>query len=247
MEFAEYGSKNAPTLIFIHGSCTTAETCYSKVAEALKGNYHCVLCRLDGHYDGSPDFVSLDKEAEQIEEYVQQNRNGSVYALIGLSLGSTICVHLLTRKKLSVSKVFIDGVYVQNKGALYANMCALMCNIGIGYMRKGGKVPDKLIETVFGKGNRSVVDMMYSGTSKITVKNVCRQVYEYKLGNISADGVDIISLRGEYEPIPTASFKLLKEHIPHIREKVIPNCGHAQFLNEQPDKYIRLLTEFLKN
>ena len=43
-------------------------------------------------------------------------------------------------------------------------------------MRKGGKVPDKLIETVFGKGNRSVVDMMYSGTSKITVKNVCRQV-----------------------------------------------------------------------
>ena len=128
-----------------------------------------------------------------------------------MSLGSTICVHLLTRKKLSVSKVFLDGVYVQNKGALYANMCALMCNIGIGYMRKGGKVPDKLIETVFGKGNRSVVDMMYSGTSKITVKNVCRQVYEYKLGNISADGVDIISLRGEYEPIPTASFKLLKE------------------------------------
>lgn len=138
-------------------------------------------------------------------------------------------------------------MYVQNKGALYANMCALMCNIGIDYIRKGGKVPDKLIEMVFGKGNRSVVDMMYSGTSKITVKNVCRQVYEYKLGNISADGVDIISLRGEYEPIPTASFKLLKEHIPHIREKVIPNCGHAQFLNEQPDKYIRLLTEFLKN
>lgn len=246
MEFVEYGSKNAPTLIFIHGSCTTAEICYSKVAEALKDNYHCVLCRLDGHYYGSPDFVSLDKEAEQIEEYVQQSLNGSVYALIGLSLGSTICVHLLTRKKISVSKVFLDGVYVQNKGALYANMCALMCNIGIGYMRKGGKVPDKLIEMVFGKGNRSVVDMMYSGTSKITVKNVCRQVYEYKLGNISADGIDIISLRGEYEPIPTASFKLLKEHIPHIREKIIPNCGHVQFLNEQPDKYIRLLTEFLK-
>lgn len=75
MEFVEYGSKNAPTLIFIHGSCTTAETCYSKVAEALKDNYHCVLCRLDGHYDGSPDFVSLDKEAEQIEEYVQQSLN----------------------------------------------------------------------------------------------------------------------------------------------------------------------------
>ena len=67
------------------------------------------------------------------------------------------------------------------------------------------------------------------------------------ISNFIADGVDIISLRGEYEPIPTASFKLLKEHIPHIREKVIPNCGHAQFLNEQPDKYIRLLTEFLKN
>ena len=70
MEFVEYGSKNASTLIFIHGSCTTAETCYSKVAEALKDNYHCVLCRLDGHYDSSPDFVSLDKEAEQITVFI---------------------------------------------------------------------------------------------------------------------------------------------------------------------------------
>ena len=33
MEFVEYGSKNAPALIFVHGSCTTAETCYSKVAD----------------------------------------------------------------------------------------------------------------------------------------------------------------------------------------------------------------------
>ena len=126
-------------------------------------------------------------------------------------------------------------------------MCALMCNIGIGYMRKGGKVPDKLIETVFGKGNRSVVDMMYSGTSKITVKNVCRQVYEYKLGNISADGVDIISLRGEYEPIPTASFKLLKEHIPHIREKVIDflNVKYTFFLLSKRDKLVHFFQKFL--
>ena len=124
MEFVEYGSKNAPTLIFIHGSCTTAETCYSKVAEALKDNYHCVLCRLDGHYDGSPDFVSLDKEAEQIEEYVQQSLNDSIYALIGLSLGSTICVHLLTRKKFSVSKVFLDGVCAKQGCSVRQYVCA---------------------------------------------------------------------------------------------------------------------------
>lgn len=246
MEFVEYGSKGSPALIFIHGSCTTAETCYLKVAEALKDDYYCVLCRLDGHYDGSSDFISLDSEAEQIEEYARQKLGGSAYALIGLSLGATICVHLLKRQSFSVNKVFLDGVYVQNKGFLYAQLCYLMCNAGIGYMRKGGRIPDRLIEAVFGKGNRSVVDMMYNGTSKATVRNVCSQVYEYKLGQISADNVDILSVRGEYEPIPKRSYELLRAQLPHIREKVIQGCGHAQFLNEQPDKYITVLTEFLK-
>ena len=246
MEFAAYGDKNSRAIIFVHGSCTTAETCYSKLAETMKNDFYCILCKLDGHYDGSEDFISLTAEAEQIEKYIGDGFGGHVYALIGLSLGSTICVRMLERNRISAEKVILDGACVQNKGRFYADMSAFMCNIGISYIRRGGSIPDKLVEMVFGKGNTSVVSMMYEGSSKATVKNVCKQVYCYKIGSGLSDcGSSVVCIRGEFEPIPKESFRLLSEHLKNIREIIIPNCGHVQYLNEQPQKYLDMLNELL--
>lgn len=246
MDFEVHGNSNYPGVLFIHGSCTTAETCYSEIVKELEKDHCCILCKLDGHYPGAPDFISLDREAEQIESYINTYWGGSLFALAGLSLGATICVHLLSRKKISVDKVFLDGVYVQNKGRLYAKSCGMICNAGISYMKKGGKIPDWLIEKQFGKGNSCIVEMMYHGISRVSVRNVCDQVYEYKLSNdLTADDLQILCLRGEFEPIPKRSFELLREHIPHIRERIIPGCGHAQYLYRNPRDYAVTLREFL--
>ena len=243
MKFTESGSWELPTILFVHGSCTTAEICYSKVVKELSKDHHCVLVHLDGHETGKHNsFVSLDKECEKIERFVKKHYGGDIFGLAGLSLGATICVHLMTRGNIRSEKVLLDGVYCVDVGFVQTWVNIVTCTAGIKYLKMGGKVPDRLVEKIFGKGNTAVVQMLFEGMTAASVKNVCTEVYRYKLRKeISRCSSDILCIRGEYEPIPEKSFALLKEYLPQIREKVIPGCGHSQLLHEHSVEYCSLL------
>ncbi len=248
MRFTESGSRDLPTILFIHGSCTTAEICYSEVVKKLSSSYHCVLVHLDGHEaDKGNSFISLDKEAEKIERFVIKHYSGEIFGLTGLSLGATICVHLMTRGNIRAEKILLDGVYCIDVGSLQTWVNIVTCTIGIKYIKMGGKVPDRLVEKIFGKGNTAVVQMLFDGMTGTSVKNVCTEVYRYRVsGEISECSSEILCIRGEYEPIPEKSFKLLSEHLPQIKEMVIPELGHSQLLHEHSGEYIRLLEDYFQ-
>ena len=65
MRFITMGSETLPTLLFIHGLSATAESCYGTVGRLLQNNWHIVLCELDGHYEESPAFTSIDANANR--------------------------------------------------------------------------------------------------------------------------------------------------------------------------------------
>ena len=246
MRFTGYGSKKLPAILFIHGSCTTAEICYKKIAAALCKKYHCILVHLDGHEpDKTNSFISLEKEAEKIERFVSKHYNGRIYGITGLSLGATICVHLMSRGYIHADKILLDGVYCVDVGLFQTWINILTCISGIKYLKMGGKVPDSHVEKIFGKGNTAVVQMLFNGMSAKSVKSVFTEVYQYRISpDISECDSEILCIRGEYEPIPEKSFMLLKKHLPNIKEKIIPDCGHAQFLHEHSEKYAELLSKF---
>lgn len=232
--------------MFIHGSCTTADICYKSAAAVLSERYHCVLVHLDGHEAGKKNsFISLNLECEKIEHFVHKHYGGKLFGLTGLSLGATICVHLMTRGNITVQKILLDGVYCVDVGFLQTWVNILTCIPGIKYLKMGGNVPDILVEKIFGKGNTSVVKMLFEGMSAASVKNVCTQVYRYRISSgISKCSSDILCIRGEYEPIPEKTFVLLKQYLPHIKELVIPDCGHAQLLHEHGEMYCELADDF---
>ena len=248
MRFTETGSRDLPTILFIHGSCTTAEICYGSVVEALRKKYHCVLVHLDGHEaDKQNSFISLDKEAEKIERFVIKHYGGRIFGITGLSLGATICVHLMTRGKITAEKFLLDGVYCIDVGTFQTWVNIITCTLGIKYLKLGGKVPDRLVEKIFGKGNTAVVQMLFNGMTAASVKNVCTEVYRYRLStDITKCSCEILCIRGEYEPIPKRSFKLLKKYLPQIKETVISGCGHSQLLHEHSREYCELLSDYFQ-
>ena len=69
MRFITMGAEKQPAILFVHGLSATAESCYGEVARRLQGKWHIILCELDGHYPGSPEFESLQRACEEIEEY----------------------------------------------------------------------------------------------------------------------------------------------------------------------------------
>ncbi len=118
MRFINMGSAEFPTLLFIHGLSATAESCYGKVGRSLQDHWHIVLCELDGHYEGSPVFPSIDDECEQIESYVLENHEGRIHGMIGLSLGGTIAVSVLSRGKIQIGKTVLDAAFCVDMGIL---------------------------------------------------------------------------------------------------------------------------------
>ncbi len=246
MRFQDTGAANQPSLLFIHGLSATAESCYGAVASGMEKNWYIILCELDGHYPGSPAFSGVENACEQIESYVQEHFDGKVHGLVGLSLGGTIAISLLRRGKIQVEKTLLDAAFCVDMGVL-RGFYTCVFPAGVARMRDGKYVPGFLIDLLMGKGNRSVIEMLYPGITKETCRNACRDVYAYRIPERMDNVTSSVEFwRGSNEKYPRKSAALLKKVMPDMTERVFPGMGHCQFLHEHPDEYTRLLDAYMK-
>lgn len=72
MIFKEFGNKNMPTIVFIHGGGLSWWS-WKRHIEALKNDYFIVAPIIDGHGEaGDTTFISIQKSAEQVIEYIKR-------------------------------------------------------------------------------------------------------------------------------------------------------------------------------
>lgn len=109
MNFHEFGDKAFPHIILIHGG-GNAWWNYLRQARALSERYHVILPTLDGHGEEyAVPYVSTEKTADELLEYIDTNCGGRVFALCGVSLGGQIVAELLSRRADIAQKAIIDG------------------------------------------------------------------------------------------------------------------------------------------
>ncbi|MGM9631910.1 MAG: alpha/beta fold hydrolase [Eubacteriales bacterium] len=97
MKFEEFGKENALKMIFLHGGGLAPWSFYA-VAQALKEKYHVLIPVLDGHNGADRDFTSIEDNAREIIDFIDENFGGSVYLIGGLSLGAQVLVEMLSQK-----------------------------------------------------------------------------------------------------------------------------------------------------
>ena len=246
MRFITMGSETDPTLLFIHGLSATAESCYGKVGRLLQNNWHIVLCEMDGHYEPSPPFQGIDGECEQIEAYVLENHRGRIHGMIGLSLGGTIAVSILSRSRIQIEKTVLDAAFCVDMGIL-KGCYGWVFPKGVARVRDGKYMPGFVIDLFMGKGNRSMVDMIYPGITVETCRRACREVYSYRISDQLQNTSSAVEFwRGSREPYPAKGARLLKKQFPSMTERVFPNMGHCQFLHEHPAEYAALLDQTMR-
>ncbi len=245
MRFITMGQQENPAILFIPGLSATAESCYGEVGRLLQGDRQIILCELDGHYDGSPSFLSINRECEQIEDYVTEHFQGRQHGMVGLSLGGTIAVSILSRRKIQVKKAVLDAAFCVDMGILKGFFTRTF-PLGVERIREGKYVPGFVIDMLMGKGNRSIVQMLYPGITADNCRNACRDIYSYRISeNLKNTRAAVEFWRGSREPYPKKSAALLKEYIPSMTERIFPDMGHCQFLHEHPQEYAGLLNEYM--
>ena len=109
MIFHEFGDCTLPHIMLIHGG-GNAWWNYLRQACVLARHYHVILPTLDGHGEEcQTPYVSTERTADQLMDYIQQHSGGHLFALCGVSLGGQIVMELLTRKPDLTEKAIIDG------------------------------------------------------------------------------------------------------------------------------------------
>lgn len=246
MIFSTYGDNQLPSLLFLHGMATTAQSCYGRILPYLD-EYHIILCEIDGHSEKEPDlFKSIKAVCEKIEAYVIENLQGKIDGLVGFSMGATIAVELMTRNKIKMDKVILDAAFCVKMGIRSPIYTKLFC-WALNWIKSNHSLPTRMIESVMGKGNYRIVDTFYQNIEIQSVKNACHDVYRYEISNeLSNFKGKTVFWHGSNEYYPKKTAKLLKEYLPNMQVEEFEAMGHGQLLNEHPKEYADKIKHFMK-
>ena len=109
MKFHEFGDKNLPPILLIHGGGSSWWN-YLRQARILSGEYRIILPTLNGHGEEYHlDYVSTEDSALEILDYIKENCGGKVFVIGGVSLGGQIAMELLSIDSEIAEKTIIDG------------------------------------------------------------------------------------------------------------------------------------------
>nr|WP_320024240.1 alpha/beta hydrolase [uncultured Acetobacterium sp.] len=109
MKYYEYGDRNSPSVMLIHGA-GWSYWLYLQEARLLQHKYHVILPVIDGHgEEADVPYTSTEKIAEQLLDYIDDNCDGKLFALSGVSLGGQIAIELLSRRANLAEKAIIES------------------------------------------------------------------------------------------------------------------------------------------
>lgn len=111
MKYLEYGSDQNDTILLLHGGGLSWWN-YREAAEILKGEYHIILPILDGHAGSDRSFTTIEENAEEIIQFIDEKLSGSVLLIGGLSLGGQVLLEMLSKRKNLCSYALVESAAV---------------------------------------------------------------------------------------------------------------------------------------
>ena len=230
MLFNVFGNKENPPVLLLHGMMQDWRSEY-EMLKPLEEHYMLIIPAQDGFYDGCHDFSSFADQARQIEEYVHKNHNGKVFGAYGCSQGGLMLTELLTRNRIDLGTVIMDGCYVAHQGKIAGWVTYKMfCRF-----KNTGKFPALIRLTMRLMGlkedDMGMMDSLYMKASDETIKRNFMENYTYKpRPELSKNETMVHMWCGSKEPDARKSYKILREYLKNYKEEIMNGLGHGDFL-----------------
>jgi pimeloyl-ACP methyl ester carboxylesterase len=234
-----------PTIIILHGG---GLSCWALIGivELLQSDYHVVTPMIDGYGDDfANDFISIEDSAKKLTSYIEQQCNGKVYALCGLSIGAQIVVEAMTQKTdIAEFAVLESALVLPVKGTKTLVLPTIKLFYGLIKMKwfarlqaKTLYVPEALFELYFNDSIR---------ISKQSLINTILSNGTYTLkDNIEKTNAKVLIIAGEKEiNLIKKSAKLLSIKIPNNELSILESMGHGELSMAHPVEYVRMIKEF---
>ena len=97
MRFQAFGSDRRETIVLLHGGGLGWWN-YRDEARLLQSDYHVILPILDGHAGSGRPFTTIEDNAAELIEFIDDQLGGSALLIGGLSLGGQVLLEMLARR-----------------------------------------------------------------------------------------------------------------------------------------------------
>lgn len=167
MKYKEYGLKNKDIIILLHGGGLSWWNYIDEIG-LLEDEFHIVIPILDGHSDSDTNFISIENNASEIINFINENYNGKVKLIGGLSLGGQVLLEILSRNPNICEYAVIESALVIPMKFTY-KMIEPIFNLTYGLTKKSwfSKLQFKNL-----KIKNSLYDLYYEDTCKISKNNL---------------------------------------------------------------------------
>ena len=241
----EYGKSNKDIIILLHGGGLSWWN-YEEVSEILKSNYHVILPILDGHSGSDRDFTSIENNANEIIEYIDNNYNGNVKLIGGLSLGAQILLDILSKRDNICEYAIIESALVcQMK--MTNRLIEPSINMSYGLIKKRwfSKLQFKSL-----KIKKELFDKYYIDSSNITKNNMIsflKANSNYHLKNIKTNKSKSIVIVGSKErSIMIKSAKRIHDELINSELEILSGYYHGDLSINHPNEYAEKVKKLIK-
>ena len=247
MNFKEYGDSNKNTIILLHGGGLSWWN-YIDEAEMMQNNYHIILPILDGHAESDRNFTSIEDNAQEIIDYINDNYNGHVSLLGGLSLGGQILLEILSKKSNICDCAIIESALaIPMKTTSKMIRPAFSITYNLISKRWFSQIQFNSL-----KIKKSLFEDYYRDTCKIKKEDLIKFMeanskYEIKSTLKDTKTKVLVVVGNKERPIMKKSANIIHQKIKESKIKIIPNYSHGEFSINNPTQYINCIRELLEN
>lgn len=243
MRFYEYGDKNLPNVMLIHGA-GWSYWLYLRQAKLLQDRYHVIIPIIDGHgEERDVPYVSTEKTVDKLLEYIDKNCGGKLFAISGVSLGGQTAIELLSRRKDIAAKAIIEsGVCINSSRLLIFSIFVnklfgrLMFSErfnkwGLNHLPKDLSLPKEIKDLYL----RDITAMRGE-----TMNNIFRTYYKYKLKDSLSDSeAETIYWYGSKEmKCVKRSGELIKSYMKKCEVVELKGYTHGEISMYHPEEWV---------
>lgn len=244
LHYEEYGDKDAPLLLFLHGGGVSSwmwneQICYFT-------NYHCVAVDLpeQGKSIEAGDF-SIQQSAVQVMEVIEKLANGKETAVIGFSLGAQVVIQLLSDYPKAIQYAVINSAFVKQSQIAEKRLIPLMQlafpliknRTFAKFQAKALSVNDNHFETYFSESRQMKPD---------TLSRIIRENMSFEIPDpFSKAESRILVTVGENERavMKNSAFKIIESN-KNGSGIIIGNAGHSTPMSN-PQLFNRLIEKWI--
>lgn len=246
LNYAEYGKGNSNVIILLHGGGLSWWN-YKEIAEMLQTNYHIIIPILDGHAGSDKRFTTIENNALEIIEFINDKLDGSVLLIGGLSLGGQILLEILShRKDICKYAIVESALVIPSKFTYFMIKPVFGCCYGLIKYKWFSKLQFKSLRI-----KQHLFDNYYKDTCAITKGDMIAFLQENSLYSLK-DGVEeseaiVHIFVGEKENHSMKkSAELIHKKLQNSSIQVLPNMYHGEFSINHADDYVSRLLEIIE-